>query len=117
MKPVQYDVEMVELNAMATANTEAHTEVAPLMPQSQGVSVVDLLEATFIPRGKAMPMNSPMGKSMPKAKKMRMYVFNPWNLLMRPGVSHPSKTRIIRRADNSSNGEPEESGLPILCVR
>ena len=48
---------------IAAASTAAHTEHAPLMPKSQGVSPsVDSL-ARRIPSGKAIPMSVPVGSS------------------------------------------------------
>ena len=49
---------------MTIASTDAHTEVDPLIPQSQGVSDVACFDANFIPIGKAIPINNPIGKSM-----------------------------------------------------
>ena len=70
---------MPEFRAITTAITEAQTDVAPFIPQSQGVREADLVDANFIPKGNGMPMNSPKGKSMPTATRIRAVVVEPWN--------------------------------------
>ena len=80
---------MLEFKAIATASTDAHTEVAPLMPQSQGVSAVDLLAAAFIPSGKGIPINSPSGKRIAVATTIRIIVVDPSNMRLTYGVMAP----------------------------
>src|ERR671914_715784 len=52
------------LSAIATASTDAHTDVAPFTPQSHGVSPGCSRAASFIPSGNAIPMNRPGTPSM-----------------------------------------------------
>ncbi len=68
--------------AIATASTEAQTDVAPLIPQSKEVKVGDLIDAIFIPRGNAIPINSPSGKRIPTAARIRTGVTDWWYKLM-----------------------------------
>jgi hypothetical protein len=70
---------MPELRAITTATTEAQTEVAPFIPQSQGVKEADLVDANFIPKGNGIPMNRPKGKSKLTATRIRVIVVDPWN--------------------------------------
>ena len=50
---------MLEFNAMAIARTDAHTEVAPLIPQNQEVNSDRFCDATLIPKGKHIPIKNP----------------------------------------------------------
>ncbi len=68
---------MLKLKAIATAKTEAQTDVAPLSPQSQGVRSAALPEASFIPIGNAIPMKKPSGKRTPIAARIRTFVIDP----------------------------------------
>jgi len=69
------------------AITEAQTDVAPFIPQSQGVKEEVLADANFIPRGKGIPIKNPNGKSIPTAKSMRIIVDEPRNISRRSGVN------------------------------
>lgn len=44
------------------------------MPHSQGINEYVLADAIFIPNGNAIPINNPMGKSIPEATRIRMIV-------------------------------------------
>ena len=94
-------MDVPELKAIETAITEAQTDVAPFIPQSQGVKEADLVDANSIPRGNAIPINSPIGKSITVATKIRGMVINHWNPLIAYGVAFPKiasvDTRRIRR--------------------
>ena len=70
---------MLVVSAITTANTDAHTEVAPLIPNSQGISAGDRPDASRMPSGKAIPMNNPSGKRTPTATAMRRPVTLAWN--------------------------------------
>lgn len=65
---------MPKLMASTTAMTEAQTEVAPLMPQSQGVMAEAFFEANFMPRGNGIPMKKPIGASMKIEMRMRIWL-------------------------------------------
>ena len=92
---------MLELKAIAIATTEPHTDVAPLIPHSHGVKEADLVDANFIPRGNAIPINNPRKESMPAATHIRNTVVDPWNSLIAVGVITP-KTISTQRIINSS---------------
>jgi len=51
--------------------TEAHTEVAPLIPQSHGAKEGVLVAAIFIPNGNGIPIRNPIGIRIPIATNMR----------------------------------------------
>lgn len=85
-------MDMPALKAITTASTEAQTEVAPFIPQSQGVMEGDLVDAIFIPRGNAIPINNPIGKSINTATRMRSVVAESWNVLIAYGASFPKIT-------------------------
>ena len=52
--PARNDVEMLELSAIVTPNTDAQTDVAPLIPQSHGVKD-GRFDASFSPAEKPSP--------------------------------------------------------------
>ena len=68
---------MLELSAITIASTEAHTDVAPLMPQSHGVRPGVRPDARRIPSGKAIPMRSPSGDSIAVTSRTRTGVVDP----------------------------------------
>ncbi len=70
-------MDILEFKAIAIAKTEAQTEVAPFIPQSQGAMEPDLVDASFIPRGNAIPIKNPRGKSIAVATKTRIVVVDP----------------------------------------
>ncbi len=73
---------MLACSAIATASTEAHTDVAPFTPQSQGINEANLADAIFMPRGNAIPIRMPIGKSVITATRMRTIVVALWKTLM-----------------------------------
>ena len=56
---------------MATASTDAVTEVAPLMPQKNAVGASGRIAATFMPSGNGMPISRPIGARSRTAVAMR----------------------------------------------
>ena len=107
---------MLELRAMATANTEAHTDVAPLMPHSQGVNAADLPDAAFMPMGKAMPMKKPKGKRTATAMRIRSGVVLPRKPLTAWGVRMPKTMSMPRRRDMRIIEETPPPERLIFCV-
>jgi hypothetical protein len=87
---------------MITATTEAQTDVAPLIPHNQGVKEGDLAAAALMPSGKAVPINTPIGKRIPVATAMRTAVTDPANLPMACGVRTPNAAN----AQSSRNRHP-----------
>jgi hypothetical protein len=92
---------MLELKAIAIASTDPHTEVAPLIPHSQGAKEIDLVDASFIPRGNAIPINKPRKESIPAAIHIRITVIDPWNFLIAAGVINPKTISTQRRINKS----------------
>jgi hypothetical protein len=71
MHPTQKAAEMPQEREIATASTEAQTDVAPFIPQKNGVGASGHAETTFIPMGNGIPMASPMGARIVTAVKIR----------------------------------------------
>src|SRR5712692_3171770 len=82
---------MPALILTAIARTEAQTDVAPLIPQSHGVRELDRREASWSPRGKAVPIVNPRGKSMAVATRMRSEVRAAEKALIARGVKTPKR--------------------------
>lgn len=65
---------MPQERAIAIASTEAQTDVAPLIPQKNGVGASGIAETVFMPIGNAMPIARPIGAKIAAAVKMRVEV-------------------------------------------
>ena len=78
--------------AMTTASTDAHTDVAPLTPQSHGAIDGERCRARRIPRGNAIPRQKPTGSRMPTAIRMRTGVSAPSKRCVMAGVAMPKTT-------------------------
>jgi hypothetical protein len=82
----------IEIRCNRTSQSLEQTAVAPFIPQSQGVRNADFADAVFIPRGNAIPINNPIGKSINTATRMRSVVAESWNVLIAYGASFPKIT-------------------------
>src|SRR2546430_856771 len=105
---------MPALMATATASTDAQTDVAPLMPHSQGVAA-PFLAAAFMPSGNAIPMPRPIGKRSRIATTIRSGVGAPPNTPSAHGVRTPKAQRApIRRPRRITVGlDPGAASLRV----
>src|SRR6187200_3389094 len=87
---------MVVLRAIATASTDAHTEVAPFTPHSQGVSA-GRLRASPRPSGNAIPMNRPGTARSAAETAIRTGVAAPSMRCVSIGVMTPNTISRPRR--------------------
>jgi hypothetical protein len=87
---------MLALKAIATANTEAQTEAAPLIPQSQGVKAGDFARPSPIPMGNGIPIKKPMGKRVAVANRIRMGVVDASKARITWGVIVPNAAKTQR---------------------
>jgi hypothetical protein len=110
-------MDILELKEIVTASTEPQTGVAPLIPQSQGVKALDWLEAIFIPRGNAIPIHSPSGKSIPAATRIRTVVLELRNRSVAPGVNLPKAYSMTRSRANRTMADLVRWKLPTPWVK
>jgi hypothetical protein len=68
---------MADASATVTARMVAHTEKAPLIPQSHGVISGARPAASFKPSGNPIPMNRPAGARSRTATSTRTLVVAP----------------------------------------
>ena len=108
---------MLVVRAIATASTEAQTDVAPFIPQNHGVKEANLGEAAFIPRGNATPMNRPRKERIPIATRIRRVVTEPRNSVMAYGVKTPKITRAPKRSKSPIVADPYKLVFDIFCVK
>lgn len=103
--------------ARMTARIDAHTEVAPFTPQSHGVIAGSFSEASFIPRGKAVPKQKPMGTRIMAATRIRTVVEDSSKCLMMGSVVIPNKKTIVKSNRRQIIPDLLISGVVILPVR
>lgn len=96
--PNQKVAAMPRLIASTTAMTEAHTEVAPLMPHSHGANLSALLTARLMPRGNAIPMKNPIGNRRSAEMIMRTGVDAPANVDVIGVVRNPKRIKRTSKA-------------------
>ena len=89
---------MPAARAMATAATEARTEVAPLTPQNQGVRAENSLPASRIPIGNAIPMKNPIGSSIEVLAAIRPGMAAPRISCRIVGIRKPSAPSTMTMA-------------------
>src|ERR1700720_1157903 len=83
--------------AIDTANTDPQIEVAPFIPQNNGVSPSSRLVANFNPNGNAIPINNPKGKRIPAATEMRKAVVEELKAATARGVINPNSSKTINK--------------------
>jgi hypothetical protein len=110
-------MDMLEVRAIATASTDAQTEVAPFIPQNQGVRDVNRELAALIPKGNAIPMNTPRKEIIATDTRIRTLVVDPRNELIACGVINPNITRAQRRRIRPIADERSEFAPATFCVR
>src|SRR5215831_20539046 len=116
MKPVQKDAPIPELKEIATAITDAQTDVAPLIPHSQGVSALARWAPSFIPSGNGVPINNPRGNIIASATTIRTGFSEERNAVVAGGVNTPKATTAASRA-RSLRRPPALRPFPIDCVK
>ena len=89
------------------ASIDEQIEAAPFTPQKAGMSASNFPVDIFKPKGNAMPINSPNGRRMPVARRIRIGVVEESNALMTRGVKRPK----IIKTTHSNNRRTAECQL------
>jgi hypothetical protein len=101
---------------MTTASTDAHTDMAPLIPHRNAVGAFGRNDAIFIPIGKGIPIRKPMGTSMAVAAAMRTGVVDESKRSMTIGVTKAKATSNTMRGTNGHKVDRRRCGLPSRWV-
>src|SRR5262245_48076703 len=83
--------------AITTARTDATTEVAPFTPQNHGASCIADFPAALIPRGNAMPINTPITLRSNTAAATLAGVDASKSVVISLGVTTPHAARTPRQ--------------------
>src|SRR5437764_8946855 len=105
---------MPKVMEIATASTEAQTEVAPFTPQSHGVRAGDRSAAARKPSGKAVPIMVPSGKRIATATAIREGVELDEKARIVAGVATPKTTNTPSNASRTDGAVT--SGCAARCV-
>src|SRR5215471_5197935 len=107
-----------------TANEEASTPDAPLMPQNQGAGVRSMEDTSAIPVGKPHPIKNPPGAMAVTATAARIASSLPSRSCAladsKPGKTRkyaPTTSAQIASLDVVRNGNPSDTRLPMPVAR
>src|SRR5580704_5922791 len=107
---------MPHSSEMHIDKTEASTDVAPLIPQSQGDKDGERFKAMRMPSGKAMPMKKPIGTSVKTDSRMRTTLDCVTDAVTTGGVTKPESTRMTKSATSRINPFDCNCSSLIACV-
>ena len=96
-------MEIPRFMAIITANTEAKTEAAPLIPQSPDAKDSNRRLDKLIPSGNAIPIKNPVGIRIPAETAIRIAAVWETNAFNRRGRNNPNEEMIARSKRRQMN--------------